>query len=86
LRTKIMPATDLRRHTSAIIRSIEAEGDVVTITQHGRPVVVMLSIKHYEALVAHAHQQGWPPSYFAQTYGALANDPLTRAEQGAFGV
>ena len=38
--TKIMPVTDLRRDTKAIIHSIREGGDVVYITQHGRPAVV----------------------------------------------
>lgn len=25
---------------------------------------------------------GWPPGFFEETYGALADDPLTRPEQG----
>ena len=82
--TKIMPVTDLRRQTSAVIRSIQEEGDVVYITQHGRPAAVMLDYEQYEALLARVQQPGWPPSYFVQTYGALADAPLTRAEQGAF--
>jgi len=83
--TKIMPVTDLRRQTSAVIRSIQEEGDVVYITQHGRPAAVMLDYEQYEALLAQVKgSSGWPPSYFVQTYGALADDPLTRAEQGAF--
>lgn len=84
--TKIMPVTDLRRETSAVIRGVQEKGDVVYITQHGRPAAVLLDYKQYEALVALARQQGWPPGYFDRTYGALADDPLTRAEQGEFEV
>lgn len=86
--TKIMPISDLRRQTSAVIRNIQEEGDVVYITQHGRPTAVMLDYEQYEALVARAEQprwqRGWPPGYFEQTYGALADDPLTREEQGTY--
>ena len=82
--TKIMPVTDLRRETSAVLRGVQEEGDVVYITQHGRPAAVLLDYERYEALVARARQQGWPQGYFDRTYGALADDPLTRAEQGAF--
>ena len=84
MNTKIMPVTDLRRQTSAVIRSIQEDGTVVTITQHGRPAAVMLDYAQYEALVLQAQHAGWPPSYFAQTYGALADDPLSRPDQGAF--
>jgi prevent-host-death family protein len=84
MNTKIMPVTDLRRQTSAVIRSIQEDGTVVTITQHGRPTAVMIDYEQYEALVWRAQHQGWPPGYFGQTYGALAEDPLARPEQDAF--
>lgn len=29
---------------------------------------------------------GWPPGFFKQTDGALANDPLVRGEQGEYQV
>lgn len=79
-----MPVTDLRRETSAVIRSIREDGDVVYITQHGRPAAVMLDYEQYEALMAMAGRQGWPPDYFANTYGALADDPMTRPAQDEF--
>ena len=84
--TKIMPVTDLRRQTSAVIRKIREEGDVVYITQHGRPAAVMLGYEEYEALRAQAQPPDWPVDYFAQTFGATADDPLTRPEQGEFEV
>lgn len=82
--TKIIPVSNLRRQTSAVLRKIQEDGDIVYITQHGRPAVVMLDYEHYEALVVRAHRQGWPVDYFAQTYGALANDPLVRPDQDEF--
>jgi prevent-host-death family protein len=82
--TKIMPVSDLRRQTSAVIRAIQEKGDVVYITQHGRPAAVMLDYEQYEALLAQVQPEDWPADYFAQTYGAMADDPLTRAEQGDF--
>lgn len=83
MNTKIMPVTDLRRQTSAVLRSIQEDGDVIYITQHGRPAAVMLDYEQYEALLARVQpKEQWPPSYFSQTYGALADDPLERGEQG----
>lgn len=82
--TKIMPVSDLRRETSTVLRKIQEDGDVVYITQHGRPTVVILDYKLYEAMVAQAQSQGWPGDYFVRTYGALANDPLIRSGQGEF--
>ena len=82
--TKIMPVSDLRRQTSTVLRKIQEDGDIVYITQHGRPAAVMLDYKQYEARVVQAQHQGWPGDYFAQTYGALADNPLHRPEQGEF--
>ena len=82
--TKIMPVTDLRRDTSAVLRRIREEGEVVYITQHGRATAVLLDYEQYEALVAQAQHRGWPADYFDSTYGALADDPLTRPEQDEF--
>ncbi|MEZ4640697.1 MAG: type II toxin-antitoxin system prevent-host-death family antitoxin [Caldilineaceae bacterium] len=49
------------RQTSAVIRSIQEEGDVVYITQHGRPTVVLLDYEQCkEALSAQAQPEGWP--------------------------
>jgi prevent-host-death family protein len=50
--TKIMPISDLRRHTSQVIQSVQQEGNVVYITQHGRPAAVLVDYEHYEALLA----------------------------------
>lgn len=83
--TKIMPVTDLRRQTSAVIRGVQEDGDVIYITQHGRPAAVLVDYERYEGLLAQERQQQiWPANYFAETYGALADDPLTRPEQGTF--
>ena len=49
---QIMPITDLRRDTRAVLHAIQSDGRVVYITQHGRPAAVMLDYRQYEALVA----------------------------------
>ena len=49
--TKIMPISDLRRQTSQVLRAIQEEGDVVYITQHGRPAAVLVDYEQYEALM-----------------------------------
>ena len=49
--TKIVPISDLRRQTSRIIRTLQEEGDVVYITQHGRPAAVLVEYEQYEALL-----------------------------------
>lgn len=47
-----MPISDLRRQTSHIIQTIRDGGDVVYITQHGRPTAVLVEYEAYEALLA----------------------------------
>ncbi len=49
--TKIMPVSDLRRQTSSVIKAVREERDVVYITQHGRPAVVMVDYEEYEAML-----------------------------------
>jgi prevent-host-death family protein len=50
--TKIMPISDFRRLASQVIRAIQEDGDVVYITQHGRPAAVLVDYDQYEALLA----------------------------------
>jgi prevent-host-death family protein len=50
--TKIIPISDLRRQTSQVVQSVQQEGDAVYITQHGRPVAVLIDYERYEALLA----------------------------------
>jgi hypothetical protein len=44
-----------------------------------QPIVKTESAKTPEEL-------GWPPGFFEQTAGALADDPLVRGEQGEYEV
>ena len=47
---KIMPISDLRRRTSDVVEAVQSEGDVY-ITQHGRPIMVMVEYSRYEQLL-----------------------------------
>jgi prevent-host-death family protein len=58
--TKIMPVSDLRRQTSQVIQSVLHDGDVVYVTQYGRPTVVLVEYEQYEALLAQSEKS--PPS------------------------
>ena len=58
--TKIMPVSDLRRQTSQVIQSVLHDGDVVYVTQYGRPTVVLVEYEQYEALLAQSEKP--PPS------------------------
>jgi len=50
--TKITPISDFRRQASQILKTLKEGGDVVYITQHGRPTAVLLDYEQYEALIA----------------------------------
>jgi len=50
--TKIIPVSDLRRRTSDVIKAVSDGGQVVYVTQHGRPVVVVVDYGDYETLMA----------------------------------
>jgi prevent-host-death family protein len=61
--SKIVPITDLRRQASSLIENVIAEGNVVYITQHGRPTAVLLDYEQYEAMQAQlAGEAAAPPS------------------------
>lgn len=57
MNTKIMPVTDLRRQTKEVIDSIQKNGEIVYITQHGRPTVVLVDYEQYEAMKAKLAEQ-----------------------------
>ncbi|MBK7218345.1 MAG: type II toxin-antitoxin system Phd/YefM family antitoxin [Candidatus Promineofilum sp.] len=50
--TKIMPISDLRRNAGEVLNAVREDGEVVYITQHGRPAAVLVEYKHYEAMLA----------------------------------
>ena len=49
---KIVPISDLRRQASQVVNNLREGGDVVYITQHGRPAAVLVDFEKYEALLA----------------------------------
>lgn len=49
--TRILPISDLRRQANDIINTIHETRDAVYITQHGRPVVVLVDYERYEQLL-----------------------------------
>lgn len=49
--TKIIPVGDLRRKTRDVVNAVR-DGQVVYVTQHGRPAVVLMDYVGYEALIA----------------------------------
>ena len=50
--TQIMPVSDLRRKTREVINAVYGKNDVIYITQHGRPAVVLVDYARYEQLLA----------------------------------
>lgn len=49
--TKIMPVSDFRRKASEVLVALREGGDVVYITQHGRPAAVLVDYDKYEAMI-----------------------------------
>jgi prevent-host-death family protein len=49
--TQIMPVSDLHRKTSEVISMVQGKSNVVYITQHGRPAVVLMDYERYEQLM-----------------------------------
>lgn len=57
---KIMPISDLRRRTADVIQAVREGADAVYITQHGRPIAVLVEYGRYERLVQQAQQAAAP--------------------------
>ncbi len=49
--TKIMPISDLRRNAGEVLNAVREGGEVVYITQHGRPAAVLVEYERYEAML-----------------------------------
>lgn len=45
---EIVPITDLRQDSSAVLKRVRASREPVIITQRGRAAAVMLSVEEYE--------------------------------------
>ena len=44
----IIPITDLRQHSSSVLKKVRASRTPLIITQRGRAAAVMLSVEEYE--------------------------------------
>ncbi len=71
--TQIMPVSDLRRKTSDVLNVVRETGDAVYITQHGRPVVVLVDYERYEQLLAQA--QTPPAAVTSEVAAATEQSP-----------
>ena len=49
--TKIVPISDLRRKAKEVIETVQQQHDTVYVTQHGRPVAVLVDYGQYEQLL-----------------------------------
>ncbi len=45
---EIIPITDLRKDSSAVLKRVRSSREPVIVTQRGRAAVVMLSVEEYE--------------------------------------
>ena len=70
--TQIMPVSDLRRKTSDVLNVVRETGDAVYITQHGRPLVVLVDYERYEQLLAQAQT---PPAPATPEVAVAAEKP-----------
>lgn len=74
--TNIVPITDLRRQASSVISALREGGDVVYVTQNGRPAAVLINYEQYEALIAdlklHKQNQSQPIYAIAEEKGTFA--------------
>ena len=75
--------TQLRRHLHRTVHDLQ-DNTPLTVIHRGRPVAVMVSVAVYEQIQGIEPSSTWPDGYFEQTFCALADDPLTRPEQGAY--
>jgi len=57
--TTIMPISDLRRKTREVVATVQ-KNQTVYITQHGRPVMVLVAYETYEQLIANTPQNTLP--------------------------
>ena len=60
--TKIMPISDLRRNTSRVLQSVREGGEIVYITQHGRPTAVLVDYEQYESMVTQLEESAKKPA------------------------
>ena len=81
---EIVPITDLRQDSSAVLKRVRASREPVIITQRGRAVAVMLSVEEYERtenerqillLLARGEKE------IAQGEGHTLNDVLAEADR-----
>jgi len=49
--TKIVPISDLRRKAKDVMDTVQQQHDTVYVTQHGRPVAVLVDYGRYEQLL-----------------------------------
>ena len=45
---QIVPISDLRQGTAALLKKVRESRDPVVVTQRGRPVAVLLSVEEFE--------------------------------------
>lgn len=72
----IVPISDLRRQASKVVNTLREGSDVAYITQHGRPVAVLVNFEQYEALIAELQtlkqNQSRPTYAIAEEKGAFS--------------
>jgi prevent-host-death family protein len=57
---KIVPISDLQTKAKQCVDQVKDSDEVVIITQRGRAAAVLVSIEHYEGLVATHDEMSYP--------------------------
>jgi prevent-host-death family protein len=64
---KIVPISDLRRKTSDVIQAAQTGEGAVYITQHGRPIAVLVEYERYERLLRESGSAAAPDMHGSYT-------------------
>jgi prevent-host-death family protein len=80
---KIMPITDLRRQATQLVKLVKEGGDVVYITQHGRPAAVLIDYEQYESLLTQLEELADQAAFAAAADEPERDYEIFLAEMGA---
>jgi len=82
---KIMPISDLRRKTNDVIQAVREGGNAVYITQHGRPIVVLVDYERYERLLRECQPAVLePPGSYTDYLAGLHREIWTDLDTDAY--
>ena len=82
--TKIVPISDLRRKAKEVIDTVQQQRDTVYVTQHGRPVAVLVDYARYEQLLEQLQELPThvPSRESGETRGTTLREPAQQYLKG----